>query len=227
MQANRAIRKGQRHFVVLINKLDSATEFDMNFVGSMGSASIPELDALLAEYKDRFPEQLPKLSDAHADTEPLYGGHTIPLIDGHKPPVRPIYRLSPLEFEELKKQIKELLALGFIEPSTSPYAAPVLFVQKKDGSLRMCVDFRALNKLTIKNKYPLPRIDDLLDRLNGCSHFSSVDLRSGYYQLRISPEDAPKTGFRTPVGHYQYRVLCLGLCNAPSAFQAAMNNILA
>ncbi len=228
-QAKRSIRSGERHYLVMIQKLEScktAEEFSMNFLGTMSDHSPnPELEALLREYSDRFPENLPPL-DNTGDTRPLINGHTIPLVDGgQKPPVRPIYRLSPLEFEELKKQIAELLALGFIEPSSSPYGAPVLFEQKKDGSLRMCVDYRALNKLTIKNKYPLPRIDDLLDRFNGCTHFSSVDLRSGYYQLRITPEDAPKTAFRTPVGHYQFKVLCFGLTNAPASFQAAMNNI--
>ncbi len=228
IQAGRAIRKGARHFVVLIQKLDNSSASDFTVTSVAGSSGNPELDALLHKYADVFPEQLPKLDDDNANgyARPLYNGHTIPLEDGHKPPVRPIYRLSPLEFEELKRQIKELLALGFIEPSTSPFGAPVLFVQKKDGSLRMCVDYRALNKITVKNKYPLPRIDDLLDRLNGCSHFSSIDLRSGYYQLRISPEDVPKTAFRTPIGHYQFKVLCFGLTNAPAAFQSAMNNVL-
>ncbi len=228
IQVNRAIRQGNKHFLVLINKLDaaSADDFTVNFLGSMaGSTGCSELDALLHEYRDRFPAALPKLDDKEGHARPLYQGHTIPLEPGHKPPVRPIYRLSPLEFEELKKQIRELLALGFIEPSTSPFGAPVLFVQKKDGSLRMCIDYRALNKITVKNKYPLPRIDDLLDRLNGCSHFSSIDLRSGYYQLKISPEDVPKTAFRTPLGHYQFKVLCFGLTNAPAAFQSAMNHI--
>ena len=234
IQAGRAIRQGARHFVVLLQKLDNSSAVDsvaVNFLGSLaGSQGIdPKFDALVHEYRDLFPEQLPKLDDdtnANGYARPLINGHTIPLEDGHKPPVRPIYRLSPLEFEELKRQIKELLALGFIEPSTSPFGAPVLFVQKKDGSLRMCIDYRALNKITIKNKYPLPRIDDLLDRLNGCTHFSSIDLRSGYWQLRIAPEDVPKTAFRTPIGHYQFKVLCFGLTNAPAAFQSAMNNVL-
>lgn len=229
IQAGKAIRQGDRHVLVLVQKsgIMDDSEVDINFLGSLGESGIPELDALLHEYRDRFPEQLPKLDDsASGFTRPLYQGHTIPLQEGHKPPVRPIYRLSPMEFQELKKQVKELLALGFIEPSTSPYGAPVLFVLKKDGSLRMCIDYRALNKITVKNKYPLPRIDDLLDKLSGCSHFSSIDLRSGYYQLRISPEDIPKTAFRTPIGHYQFKVLCFGLTNAPAAFQAAMNNVL-
>jgi hypothetical protein len=226
IQAGNAVRKkSTKHFLVLIQHVDDAESLDTHLVAALQQTNNAPLDKLLNEYADRFPDSLPKLSDEHPQTVPLYNGHTIPLEEGHKPPVRPIYRLSPLEFEELKKQIKELLALGFIEPSRSPYAAPVLFVQKKDGSLRMCVDYRALNKLTVKNKYPLPRIDDLLDRLCGCSHFSSIDLRSGYYQLKITPEDMPKTAFRCPLGHFHFKVLSFGLANGPASFQSAMNNV--
>jgi hypothetical protein len=227
IQAGNAVRKkNTKHFLVIIQHLHDTDNLDSNLIAALQATGNVKLDNLLHTYADRFPESLPKLSkEAHIDAGPLYDGHTIPLEPGHKPPVRPIYRLSPLEFEELKKQIKELLALGFIEPSRSPYAAPVLFVQKKDGSLRMCIDYRALNKLTVKNKYPLPLIDDILNRLCGCTHFSSIDLRSGYYQLRITPEDMPKTAFRCPLGHYQFTVLCFGLTNAPATFQAAMNNI--
>ncbi|KAJ9524664.1 hypothetical protein QJQ45_024262 [Haematococcus lacustris] len=151
--------------------------------------------------------------------------HTIPLEPGAKPPFRPMYRMSPAELAEVEKQIKELLALGLIEPSSSPYGAPVLFVTKTDGSLRMCIDYRALNKVTIKNKYPLPRIDQLIDRLHGATVFSSLDLQSGYHQIRITPEDVPKSAFRTPFGHYQFKVLSFGLTNAPATFQAVMNDI--
>jgi hypothetical protein len=103
---------------------------------------------------------------------------------------------------ELKKQIDELLEKGYIRPSTSPWAAPVLFVEKKDGTKRMCIDYRALNEVTIKNKYPLPRIEDLFDQLRGASVFSKIDLRSGYHQLRIRPSDIPKTAFITKYGLY-------------------------
>jgi hypothetical protein len=138
-----------------------------------------------------------------------------------------MYRLSPLEEAEVKRQVTDLLAKGMIEPSTSPYGAPILFVGKKDGTLRMCVDYRALNAITVKNRYPLPRIDDLFDRLSGCSVFSSLDLQQGYNQIKIAPEDVPKTAFRTPLGHFQFKVLCFGLTNAPATFQAVMNRVLA
>ncbi|KAJ9522018.1 hypothetical protein QJQ45_005056 [Haematococcus lacustris] len=117
-----------------------------------------------------------------------------------------MYRLSKPEQEELKKQIKDYLAKGMIEPSSSPYAAPILFVQKKSGELRMCIDYRQLNKLTLRDQYPLPRIDDLFDRLSGCSVFPSLDLQAGCHQIRITLEDVPKTAFKTPEGHFQFKL---------------------
>ena len=117
--------------------------------------------------------------------------------------------MAPKELDELKVQLQELLDLGFIRPSVSPWGAPVLFVKKKDGTMRMCVDYRELNKLTLKNKYPLPRIDDLFDQLKGASVFSKMDLKSGYHQLKIKPADVPKTAFRTRYGHYEFTVVPL------------------
>ena len=137
----------------------------------------------------------------------------------------PIFRLAPHELEALRKQLDDLLEKGLVEPSCSPYGAPVLFVKKKDGSMRMCIDYRKLNSCTIKNSYPLPRIDDLLDQLHGANVFSSLDLRSGYHQVRIKEGDEYKTAFRTQFGHYQFRVLPFGLCNAPATFQRLMNDV--
>jgi Reverse transcriptase (RNA-dependent DNA polymerase) len=126
----------------------------------------------------------------------------------------------------MRKQIEEGLLSGVIQPSTSPFGAPVLFVAKKDGSLRMCVDYRQLNKITVKNKYPLPRIDDMLDRLAGAKYFSTIDLKSGYHQIRLSDEDVYKTAFTTPFGLYEWRILPFGLANAPAVFQSVMNRTL-
>jgi hypothetical protein len=126
---------------------------------------------------------------------------------------------------ELKKQIEELLEKGFIRPSSSPWGAPVLFVSKKDGSRRMCVDYRSLNEVTIKNKYPLPWIEDLFDQMKGAKIFLKIDLRSGYHQLKIRAEDVPKTTFTTRYGLYEFLVMSFGLTNAPAYFMNLMNKV--
>ncbi|RVW81511.1 Retrovirus-related Pol polyprotein from transposon 17.6 [Vitis vinifera] len=135
------------------------------------------------------------------------------------------YRMASLELKELKIQLQELLDKGFIRPSVSPWGAPVLFVKKKDGSMRLCIDYRELNKVTVRNKYPLPRIDDLFYQLQGACVFSKIDLRSGYHQLRVRSEDVPKTAFRTSYGHYEFLVMPFGLTNAPAAFMDLMNRV--
>jgi len=126
---------------------------------------------------------------------------------------------------ELKQQIEELFEKQFIRPSVSPWGAPVLLVKKKDGSSRLCVDYRQLNKLTIKNKYSLPRIDDLMDQLHGAAVFSKIDLRSGYHQIRVKSDDVQKTAFRSRYGHYEYVVMPFGVTNAPALFMDYMNRI--
>ncbi|GKA31349.1 putative reverse transcriptase domain-containing protein [Tanacetum coccineum] len=140
----------------------------------------------------------------------------IDLMPGAAPVARAPYRLAPSEMKELSEQLQELSDKGFIRPSSSPWGAPVLFVKKKDGSFRMCIDYRELNKLTVKNRYPLPRIDDLFDQLQGSSVYSKIDLRSGYHQLRVREEDIPKTAFKTRYGHYEFQVMPFGLTNAPA-----------
>ncbi|GJV24719.1 putative reverse transcriptase domain-containing protein [Tanacetum coccineum] len=135
------------------------------------------------------------------------------------------YRLAPYEMKELLEQLQELSDKGFIRPSSSPWGAPVLFVKKKDGSFRMCINYRELNKLTVKNRYPLPRIDDLFDQLQGSSVYSKIDLRSGYHQLQVRKEDISKTTFRTQYGHYEFQVMPFGLTNAPAVFMDLMNRV--
>jgi hypothetical protein len=130
------------------------------------------------------------------------------------------------ELVELKKQIAELQAKGFVRPSSSPWGAPVLFVEKKDGTQRMCVDYQSLNEMTIKNKYPLPRIEDLFDQMKGASVFSNIDLRSGCHQLKIRESDIPKTAFHTRYGLYEYTMMSFGLTNAPAYFMYLMNKVL-
>ena len=151
--------------------------------------------------------------------------HRIELEPGHKPPCLPIYRMSPDELEQLRVQLAKLLEKGHIRPSTSAFGAPVLFVRKSDGSLRLCVDHRALNKITVKNAYPLPRIDDLLDRLQGATHVSSCDLTDAFHQMRIEPEDVHKSAFRTRYGHYEFLVMPFGMSSCPGHMQSLLQDI--
>lgn len=133
--------------------------------------------------------------------------------------------MAPKELQELKMQLQELLDKGFIRPSVSPWGVPILFVKKKDGSMRMCIDYRDINHLTIKSKYPLPRIEDLFYQLKGTTVFSKIDLRSGYHQLKIKDCDIPKKPFRTRCGHYELTVMPFRLTNAPAVFMDLMNRV--
>jgi hypothetical protein len=149
----------------------------------------------------------------------------IELIPGTTPISKRAYRVSGTELVKLKKHIDELSKKRHIRPSTSPWAALVLFVEKKDGTRRMCINYRALNEVIIKNKYPLPRIEDLFDQLRGASVFSKIDLRSGYHQLRIRPLDIPKTAFITKYGLYEYTFMSFGLMNVPTIFMNLINSV--
>jgi hypothetical protein len=149
----------------------------------------------------------------------------IELLPGTPPISKWLYRMPMNELVGLKKQIAELQAKGFIRPSSSPWGAPVVFKEKKDGTKRMCVDYLSLNEVTIKNKYPLPRIDDLFDQTKGASVFSKIDLRSGYHQLRIRESDMNKTAFHTRYGLYEYTVMSFRLTNAPTYFMYIMNKV--
>ena len=174
---------------------------------------------VVCEFPDVFPDQLwgmPPVREVE---------FAIDLVPGTAPISVAPYRFAPAELVELKRQLKELEDQGFIRPSVSPWGAPALFVKKKDGSLRMCIDYRQLNRVTVKNRYPMPRIDDLFDQLRGSTCFSKIDLRTGYHQLRVREADIEKTAFRTRYGHYEFLVMPFGLTNAPAAFMDLMNRI--
>ncbi len=206
LKARKLVSKGCVYHLVRVN--DSSVEIP-HF------QSVP----IVKEFPEVFPDDLPGVPP---EREIDFG---IDLLPDTRPISIPPYRMAPAELKELKEQLKDLLDKGFIRPSVSPWGAPVLFVRKKDGSLRMCIDYRQLNKVTIKNKYPLPRIDDLFDQLQGATCFSKIDLRSGYHQLRVRECDIPKTAFRTRYGHYEFLVMSFGLTNAPAAFMDLMNRV--
>ncbi|KAI3827638.1 hypothetical protein L1987_01718 [Smallanthus sonchifolius] len=206
MKARRYLRKG--YCVFLAHVIEKKPE-------KRRLEDIP----IVKDYPEVFNEDLPGLPP------PRQVEFRIDLVPGAAPVARSPYRLAPSEMQELSNQLQELLDKGFIRPSFSPWGAPVLFVKKKDGTFRMCIDYRELNKLTIKNRYPLPRIDDLFDQLQGSSFYSKVDLRSGYHQLKIQEEDIPKTAFRTRYGHYEFLDMPFGLTNAPAVFMDLMNRV--
>ncbi|XP_027913892.1 uncharacterized protein LOC114173604 [Vigna unguiculata] len=206
-EAVRALQEGATCFMVMAKpEKKSALEMIQN---------IP----IVNEYADVFPDEVPGLPPSR-DID-----FSIDLVPGAGPVSMTPDRMAPAELTKLKKQIEDLLEKKFIRPSASPWGAPVLLVKKKDGSSRLCVDYRQLNKLTIKNKYPLPRIDDLLDQLKGAGIFSKIDLRSGYHQILVKPEDVQKTAFRSRYGHYEYVVTPFGVTNAPAIFMDYMNRI--
>ncbi|KAG8472899.1 hypothetical protein CXB51_034781 [Gossypium anomalum] len=206
MSAQRYLRKGyEAYLAYVINTKEVEKKVE----------SVP----VVCEFADVFPEELPGLPPVR---EVEFG---IDLIPGTAPISIAPYRMALAELKELKSQLQELTDKGFVRPSFSPWGAPVLFVKKKDGSMRLCVDYRQLNKVTIKNKYSLPRINDLFDQLKGATWFSKIDLRSGYSQLRVKESDVPKTAFRTRYGHYEFLVMPFRLTNAPAVFMDLMNRI--
>jgi hypothetical protein len=172
---------------------------------------------IVDQYPNVFLEELPGMPPDH-DIE-----FVIELISGTTLIYKSPYRMSDKQLAEFKEQIQELQGKGHIRPSSSPWGAPVIFVLKKDGMQRMCVEYRALNVVTIKNKYPLPQIDDLFDQLRGACVFSKIDLWSGYYQLKIRESDILKTAFITRYGLYEYMVMSFGLTNTPAYFMYLMN----
>ena len=206
IKANKMLRKSYSGYLAYVIEVrDSGSQLE----------DIP----VVREFSDVFPEDLPGIPpDREIDFQ-------IELAPRTEPISKAPYRMAPLELNELKVQMEELVSKGFVRSSTSPWGAPVLFVKKKDGSLRLCIDYRELNKVTIRNQYPLPRIDDLFYQLQGARVFSKIDLRSGYHQLKIRSEDVTKTAFKTRYGHYKFLVMLFGLTNAPTVFMDLMNTI--
>jgi hypothetical protein len=174
---------------------------------------------VVRDFPDVFPEELPGMPP---DREVEF---IIDLLPGTAPISKRPYRMSVEELKELKKQLTQLQEAGCIRPSSSPWGALVLFVQKKDGSQRMCVDYISLNDVTVKNKYPLPCIEDLFDQMRGARVFSKIDLRSGYHQIKIRPSNIPKTAFATRYELYEFTVMSFGLTNAPAYFMNLMNKV--
>jgi hypothetical protein len=204
----------QKGFLVqLPRQIDLSSE--VHVVQAKTLADIP----IVSEFPNIFPDDLPGLP-LHRDVE-----FKIELLPGTTPISRRPYRMPPNELAKLKVQLNELLKKGLIRPSSSLWGCPAIFVKKKDQSLRMCVDYRPLNAVIVKNKYPLPRIDILFDQLSKAKVFSKIDLRSDYHQIKIRLEDVPKTAFSTRYGLYEYLVMSFGLTNAPAHFMYLMNSV--
>ena len=180
----------------------------------------PWVHELLSEYKDQFTDEIPRYnSDIEFE-------HKIDLKSGATVPKRKFYRLTPNERKIMNDQIKELLENGLIQPSQSPFGAPIVSAKKSDGTMRMCIDYRELNERTILNRYPLPNIQELFDIIGRAKYYTKLDLKSGYHQFKVALDSIQYTAFCTPSGHYEWLVMPFGLMNAPSTFQSAMNDLL-
>ncbi|MCO5611684.1 hypothetical protein L7F22_065942 [Adiantum nelumboides] len=207
--------------VYMIFVKDSLSDVNKTQVNESGSQEDLELSKFLHQFQDFF------IDDILGELPPKRGDddHAIELIPGSSPPNEPPYRVAQAQQEEIMRQVNELVEKGMVRPSSSPFCSPILLVHKKDGTYRMCVDYRALNKITIKNRFPVPRIEDLFDKLQGLTYFSGIDLKSGYHQIRIVNEDILKTAFRITFGLYEYLVMPFGLTNAPATFIRMMERI--
>lgn len=220
LQLKREIRKGADVHLVLLQSQEQADEF----ANRLASAPVchPELKGVVIAHADCFPPDLTKLPPFRQPGENC----EIPVQPGASPPCLPVRRLSQPELAELQRQLEDLLAKGFIRPSSSPYGAPCFLVGKKDGQKRLVIDYRATNSITVKQSYPLPRIDTLLDALHGAQVFSKLDLRSGYHQIRMEEDSIQRTAFRTHFGSFEFTVMPFGLQGAPGVFQRLANRVL-
>ncbi|MCO5580855.1 hypothetical protein L7F22_034728 [Adiantum nelumboides] len=200
---------------------DSLSDVNKTHVNESGSQVDLELSKFLNQFQDVFIDNIPgELPPKRGDDD-----HVIELIPGNSPPNKPPYRVSQAQQEEIMRQVNELVEKGMVRPSSSPFCSPVLLVHKKDDTYRMCVNYRALNKITIKNRFPVPRIEDLFDKLQGSTYFSRIDLKKGYHQIRIVNEDILKTAFCTTFGLYEYLVMPFGFINAPATFNRMIERI--
>jgi hypothetical protein len=206
LQLQKSMRKGCKLYAILS-------------LNEKGVAEGLENLSVVKEFADVFPEELPGMPPER-ELE-----FTIDLKPGTELIARMLYRMSTLELQELKMQLKELLDLRLIRPSVSPWGAPVIFIRKKNGSWRICIEYRQLKKATIKNQYPLPRIDDLFDQMKGATVFFKIDFLSGYHQLWMKEDDVPKTTFKTRFGHYEFIVLPFRLTNSLGVFMCLMNGV--
>ena len=199
--------------------LEEKAELCLLEMGSDKKVMEPAIQQLLTKFADIFvePTKLPLFRVNH--------NHKIPLLEGENPVNQRPYRYALYQKNEIDKMVQEMLKSGTIQPSCSPYASPVVLVKKKDGSWRLCVDYRGLNELTIKDRFPIPFTEGLMDELGGSMVYSKIDLRAGYHQVRMNTDDIHKTAFKTHGGHYEYLVMPFGLTNAPATFQSLMNEV--
>ncbi|MCO5564160.1 hypothetical protein L7F22_017816 [Adiantum nelumboides] len=208
-------------FAYMIFIKDTLNGVDETQVNEYGMQVDLELSNFLNQFEDVFIDDIPReLPLKRRDDD-----HMIELILGSSPPNKPPYGVSQAQQNEIMMQVNELVEKGMVRPTSSPFCSPILLVQKKDDTYRMCVDYRALNRITIKNRFPVPKVEDLFDKLQGSTYFSRIDFKSGYHQIRIVDENIVKTVFRTTFGLYEYLVMPFGLTNAPATFNRMMERI--